>query len=71
MPVTRVTTLFPLWAVLGSLLAYYAPHWFAPWKSAIVPLLGIVMFGMGMTVTVNDFVRILKHPQWIGFGILL
>jgi BASS family bile acid:Na+ symporter len=50
MRISLAARLFPLWAVLGSLLAYFIPHWFTPWKPAIVPLLGIVMFGMGMTL---------------------
>jgi len=47
----RVTGLFPLWALLVSAIALYAPHWFAPLRPAILPLLGVVMFGMGMTLT--------------------
>ena len=45
-----VTRLFPIWAVLFSCFAFFFP---APWvalKPAIVPLLGIVMFGMGIDI---------------------
>ena len=30
----RITRLFPLWAVAGSLLALARPEWFAPLKPA-------------------------------------
>ena len=43
----RVTSLFPLWALLLSLLAYAWPEAFVGAKPMIVPLLGVVMLGMG------------------------
>ena len=46
---TVITSLFPIWALLGSLLAWWLPGFFIPLKASIVPLLGLVMFGMGMT----------------------
>ena len=67
--ISRTTALFPLWAVLFSVVAFYFPHYFAPYKSAIVPLLGVVMFGMGMTLTAGDFMLIFKGPLLIAFGI--
>lgn len=36
--------------------------------SALNCLLGFVMFGMGMTLSVNDFVIVLKHPKEIVIG---
>jgi len=41
--VSRVTALFPLWALLASGLAYWQPQWLIGAKPAIVPLLGLVM----------------------------
>ena len=38
---------------------------------AIVPLLGIVMFGMGMTLTFDDFKRVFTKPKLIGLGVSL
>ena len=69
MPVA--TTLFPLWALLGSALAYAQPHWLAPLKPAIVPLLGLVMFGMGVTLTWGQFAAVLGRPQRVGLGMAL
>lgn len=67
----RVTGLFPLWAVLISAIAvvYPAPLILLTW--AIVPLLGIVMFGMGVTLTASDFTAIMKRPAIIALGVVL
>ncbi|MCG8392846.1 MAG: bile acid:sodium symporter family protein [Pseudomonadales bacterium] len=67
----RVTQLFPLWAVLFSLLAYWQPTLLAGGKAAIVPLLMLIMFGMGLSLTWEDFQRVLKQPGIIGLGVLL
>src|SRR5699024_9184835 len=42
--------------------------WIAP---AISILLGIIMFGMGMTLTLEDFKHILKHPKSVIAGVVL
>ena len=69
--VDRITKLFPLWAIIFSILAYLANDFFSIFKSLIVPLLIVVMFGMGMTLTWDNFKRIFKSPLiiLIGFGL--
>ncbi|MET0069535.1 MAG: bile acid:sodium symporter family protein [Candidatus Thiodiazotropha sp.] len=69
--INLITRLFPLWAVLFSLIAYANPGLFVDLKPAIVPLLGVVMFGMGMTLTWDNFSAVLKRPGIIGLGVLL
>jgi BASS family bile acid:Na+ symporter len=71
MAITRITRLFPLWALLGSLLAWLQPDWFTPLKSAIVPLLGLVMFGMGITLTAQNFLTVLRRPMPVAIGVSL
>lgn len=36
----------------------------------IVPLLMIIMFGMGTSVSINDFVRVVKMPKSIAVGLI-
>ncbi len=67
----KVTRRFPLWALLVSLVAYAAPELFARLQPAIFPLLGIVMFGMGMTLNWRNFAEVLWRPWVIGLGVLL
>lgn len=69
--INYITRLFPVWALLLSLIAYGKPDLFIDMKPAIVPLLGVVMFGMGMTLTWKNFTEILKKPVVIGFGVLM
>ncbi len=66
-----ITRFFPLWALLFSLLAWLQPSLFADGKPLIVPLLSLVMFGMGLTLSVQDFQRVLITPGVIALGLLL
>lgn len=67
----RVIGLFPLWAVLISAVAVVYPAPLMPLKWAIVPLLGVVMFGMGVTLTPSDFTATMKRPVIIALGVFL
>ncbi len=67
----RFLRLFPLWAVLLSALAYLLPELFVPLKGGIVPLLMIIMFGMGITLTLKDFLRVLQRPGILLLGVFL
>lgn len=71
MLIARATSLFPVWAVLFSVFAYAVPGPFAALKPAIVPLLGLVMLGMGMTLTWGNFSKVLRRPGTILLGTLL
>ncbi len=68
---TAVTVLFPAWAVLGALLAYSDPRWLTPLQPAIVPLLGMVMFGMGVTLTWRELSAVWQRPERVGLGLAL
>lgn len=61
--------LFPLWAILLSVLAYNQPALFAPRSGWIVPLLSAVMFFMGLTLGLEDFKRISRAPRQILVGV--
>ena len=67
----RTVTFFPFGAILVSLIAFYFPETLNSFQSAIVPLLGLVMFGMGMTLTADEFKRVFLRPGIIGLGLLL
>ncbi len=67
----KAIALFPLGAIAISIFSIYHPEWMSTWKAAIVPLLGIVMFGMGMTLTLADFTRVFRQPKLIGLGVTM
>jgi len=66
-----VTRLFPIWAIVLSMLAYNMPAPFTELKPAIVPLLTIIMFSMGLTLSIDDFKRTLSMPRLIITGLVL
>lgn len=58
-----------VFVLLVSIVAVLQPPWFTWVGPRISWMLGIVMFGMGMTLKVEDFHAILQHPRnvFIGF----
>lgn len=66
-----IIRLFPLWAIALSIFAYYVPAPFTELKSSIIPLLTIIMFSMGLTLSVDDFKRALSMPKLIISGLVL
>jgi len=61
---------FALWVLLFAVLAFFAPaqfKWIGPF---IVPLLGIIMFGMGLTLSKDDFKEVVRRPLDVAIGVL-
>ncbi len=61
---------FTLWVLLFAALAFWFPATFAALRGYIPYLLGIVMFGMGITLTFNDFGEVFKHPKSVLIGVV-
>jgi BASS family bile acid:Na+ symporter len=68
---TWLTNAFPLWVVALSGVALIEPAWFTwfsgPW---IVWGLAVIMLGMGLTLTVDDFRGVLRMPRAVALGFL-
>jgi bile acid:Na+ symporter, BASS family len=67
--------LFTLSIVAAAGIAYLFPQYFLeingfPLKILIIPLLQVIMFGMGTTMTLEDFKSIVKTPKAVVVGIL-
>ncbi|WP_313603861.1 bile acid:sodium symporter family protein [Rhizobium sp.] len=61
---------FALWVILFAVLGFFFPDTFkqvAPW---IVVLLGIIMFGMGLTISVDDFRELARRPYEVAVGVV-
>ncbi|RYA24213.1 bile acid:sodium symporter [Malaciobacter halophilus] len=69
--IKKISILFPLWAILVSVFAYFQPEAVVSFKSWIIPLLVFIMFCMGITLKVEDFKRVLKRPKIIVITTLL
>ncbi|MCH2203280.1 MAG: bile acid:sodium symporter family protein [Fuerstiella sp.] len=71
---------FSLWVMTLVAAAMFHPELFQAWntkwgtfeqKNLIVPLIQIIMFGMGATLCIADFTRVLAVPRAVGIGVLL
>lgn len=63
-------TLFPLLILAGAGLAFLLPGTFTPLGAAINPLLGVIMFGMGLTLTLPDFRLVVTRPLPVLLGVV-
>jgi BASS family bile acid:Na+ symporter len=63
-----VTDYFTFWIILFSVITFLYPAPFAGLTGLTVPVLGIIMFGMGMTLTGEDFRRIARRPGDVAIG---
>ncbi len=61
---------FALWVLLFAVLAFLLPTAFLPLTAWIVPLLGLIMFGMGLTLKADDFREVARRPLWVALGVL-
>jgi BASS family bile acid:Na+ symporter len=66
----RFTLLFPLWTVVGVVLALPFP-WLFTWLQGplIVLALALVMLGMGLELRADDFRRVLLRPRPAALGV--
>ena len=69
--VAKTIRLFPLWVILFSAWAFLKPQYWTDISFLIVPLLSVVMFSMGLTLTIEDFLKIFKNFKIVCLGILL
>ncbi|MBV7387123.1 bile acid:sodium symporter family protein [Pasteurellaceae bacterium TAE3-ERU1] len=61
---------FAVWVLLFAFLAFQFPEAFKPLLGYIPYLLGIVMFGMGITLTFQDFSEVARHPKSVLVGVV-
>ncbi|KAF8089935.1 hypothetical protein N665_0494s0039 [Sinapis alba] len=66
-----LTTLFPLWVILGTLVGIFKPSLVTWLETDLFTLgLGFLMLSMGLTLTFEDFRRCLRNPWTVGVGFL-
>jgi BASS family bile acid:Na+ symporter len=63
------TNLFPIWVLAGGALALAHPALFTWFSGEFITWgLAVIMLGMGITLSVDDFKRVLKMPRAVGIG---
>jgi BASS family bile acid:Na+ symporter len=64
-----LTNLFPIWVLAGGALALVHPNWFTWFSGDFITWgLAVIMLGMGITLSVDDFKAVLKMPRAVGIG---
>ncbi len=64
-----LTNLFSIWVLIGGALALAHPAWFTWFSGDFITWgLAVIMLGMGITLNVDDFKRVLKMPRAVGIG---
>ncbi|MEE4234809.1 bile acid:sodium symporter family protein [Pseudomonas viridiflava] len=61
---------FAYWVLLFAILAFVFPQAFIGLKGWIVPLLGLVMFGMGLTLKLEDYSEVARNPWRVALGVV-
>ncbi|WP_053546197.1 bile acid:sodium symporter family protein [Corynebacterium deserti] len=61
---------FPTFILLGAIIAFLFPEPFVPLTNYINVFLTIIMFTMGLTLTVPDFQMVLKRPLPVLVGVV-
>lgn len=65
-----VSKTFAIWVVIAAFFAAQFPEVFKHFVPWIPYLLGIVMLGMGLTLTFKDFAEITKNPKAVIIGVI-
>ncbi|THG19299.1 hypothetical protein TEA_028498 [Camellia sinensis var. sinensis] len=69
--IEMLTTLFPVWVILGTIIGIYKPAAVAWLHTDLFTVgLGFLMLSMGLTLTFEDFRRCLRNPCTVGVGFL-
>lgn len=63
-------TVFPLLILAGGALALFLPAPFLGWSAFITPALMVIMFGMGLTLTLPDFALVVRRPLPVLLGVV-
>ncbi|WP_408911908.1 bile acid:sodium symporter family protein [Corynebacterium kefirresidentii] len=61
---------FPVLVIIGGVIGYFAPNTAASFAPQVPPLLGIVMFGMGLTLKPVDFALVARRPLPVLIGVV-
>lgn len=65
-----ISKTFAIWVVFFAFIATQFPETFKQFLPWIPYLLGIVMLGMGLTLTFKDFAEVTKNPKSVIIGVI-
>lgn len=62
---------FAIWVILFAILGFAFPSQFTWIVPYITILLGVIMFGMGLTLSADDFKELLRRLLHVLIGVLI
>jgi bile acid:Na+ symporter, BASS family len=62
--------LFVLWVIIGGLIAYFFPDIVLIFKNYMEYFFALTMFGIGMVLSVDDFINIFKNIKVVLIGVI-
>ncbi len=65
-----IVVAFPVFILIGAIAAFIFPATFAPLSNFINLFLTIIMFTMGLTLTIPDFKMVLRRPWPVFIGVI-
>lgn len=66
---TTLANLFPLWVAIACIWALIDPTGFTWFQPYIIPGLAVIMLGMGITLSIDDFKRVATMPKAVAAGV--
>jgi BASS family bile acid:Na+ symporter len=68
----RLTSGFPAWVLLASILALWRPELFTWFSGPLITIgLGVIMLGMGLTLRIEDASRVANRRGALATGVIL
>ncbi|WHY22530.1 bile acid:sodium symporter family transporter [Bacillus velezensis] len=61
---------FGIWVIIFAVLGFSFPSLFSWISSYITIFLGIIMFGMGLTLQTDDFKELIRKPLYVIIGVI-
>lgn len=66
-----LSNLFPIWVLVMCVMALFWPAWFTWFRGQTIVIgLAVIMLGMGITLSFQDFKRVLTMPRAVGVGLV-
>lgn len=68
---TQLTNAFPIWVLAGGIIALFQPVWFTWFNGSWITWgLAVIMLGMGLTLTFDDFRAVGRMPRAVAIGFI-
>jgi len=70
--ISKITNSFPFIVLTLSIISFFYPPLFTWFSGDLITIgLGIIMLGMGLTLTLEDFKGVMKYPRLVILGLIL